>query len=197
MADEAWKAVDCTTIANCFRKAGILPDSSNTTAVPESVSLPISSLLNTSSEEDNLISHVEAELEDTLNALQATGALQRCNRMTIESLLNPGKELNCMDEDTDLDKGIYDAVQKSMEAQESAAINGGDDDVDDDAPLQPRPSRREALQAVSVIQQFVRDMEDPYARKMEAILASFGRQTHLEETRNMVDTNITDFFPRL
>ncbi|KAF5340804.1 hypothetical protein D9758_017656 [Tetrapyrgos nigripes] len=187
IADEAWKAVDCTTRANCFHKASILPDSSNTAAVSEPVSLPITSLLNTSSD-------VEVELNETLDAFQATGALQRRNRMTIESLLNPDKEVNYMNGDSDLE-GIHNAVIKSRDAQLLAAeINGGDDDVDDDAPVQPRPSRREALQAVSAIREFVRSMEDPYARKMEAILTSFGRQTRLEETQNMVDTQITDFF---
>ena len=35
---------------------------------------------------------------------------------------------------------------------------------------------------------------DPPARKLEAILASLGCQMHLEESRSMSPTRLTDYF---
>lgn len=75
-------------------------------------------------------------------------------------------------------------------------INGGDADADDDSPLDPRPTRRDAMHAVITIQKFVESMEDPFARQIETVLASFGRKTRLEETNALKNTEITDYFTR-
>ncbi|KAF5357639.1 hypothetical protein D9758_007503 [Tetrapyrgos nigripes] len=93
-------------------------------------------------------------------------------------------------------QNICIAVQEAQEARENSEINGGDDDADDDAPLEDRPSRREAMEAVSVLQRYTHEIDEPFARKLEVILASFGRQTRLEATHAMHDTQITQFFQR-
>jgi hypothetical protein len=48
------------------------------------------------------------------------------------------------------DKEIYHAVIDSITARENLEINGGDD-VDDDGPVEPRPTRRDVLKAVPTI----------------------------------------------
>ena len=65
-------------------------------------------------------------------------------------------------------------------------------DVDDILPLEPRdrprPTRRDDLKADSTIGIVI------ITRKMEAILGSFNRQLHLDETKTMKTTALTGFF---
>jgi hypothetical protein len=75
--------------------------------------------------------------------------------------------------------------------------NSGDDDGDDDANFEPRPTRREALGAVSTLLKYTASMDDNFARKMEQLLSSFGRQTQLEETNALVTVPITQFFDKV
>jgi len=72
-------------------------------------------------------------------------------------------------------------VFDSISALENIEINGGDD-VDDDGPVEPCPTRREVLKAVSTIGKYTNDLNDPFSRKIEALLGSFTRQLRLEET---------------
>ncbi|KAJ7862526.1 hypothetical protein B0H13DRAFT_1638614 [Mycena leptocephala] len=116
--------------------------------------------------------------------------------MSIESLLNPAEERELIDEATTVED-IFKAVMASRDAQEMAEINGGDDDVNDDADFEPRPTRREALGAVSTLLKYTAVMDDNFARKMEQLLASFGRQTQLEETNTLVTVPITQWFDKV
>ena len=75
-------------------------------------------------------------------------------------------------------------------------ISGGDD-VDDDIVIKPHPTRREVLKAVSTIGACIEDLDDPNACKLEALLGLLNRQLHLDETWNMRDTHLTDFFQQL
>jgi hypothetical protein len=50
------------------------------------------------------------------------------------------------------------------------------------------------LKAVSTIGKYTNDMNDPLARKIEALLGSLNRQLRLEETRGLKDAHLTDFF---
>ena len=93
-----------------------------------------------------------------------------------------------MDDTTD--EEIFQAV---MDAKED---NGGHGDIDGDAADIPGPTRNEALQAALMLQRYVQDLDDPFARKLEGILSSFGRQTRLSEFKTLVPTEITDYFPR-
>ena len=157
-----------TTIRNCWKKAGILPSSSRT-PVPNP-SIPISSLLNVDDIE-NPVAAAEKQLNHALDELESTGVLQASNRMNIEALLNPADESRVMDETTD--KEICQAVLDARRAQEEGLINGGDDDVDDDASVELCPTHREVLQAASVINKYTDTLKDPIARKLEGVLASF------------------------
>ena len=50
----------------------------------------------------------------------------------------------------------------AIEARENIDINGGDD-VDDDIPLEPRPTWRDVLKAVSTICRYTEDINEPIA----------------------------------
>ncbi|KAJ7182095.1 hypothetical protein C8R46DRAFT_1314063 [Mycena filopes] len=117
--------------------------------------------------------------------------LQRVNRMSLTELLNPDNE---RDTEQATVQDIYDAVSAARLAQDNSDANGGDDDEDDDADITVRPSRREALAAVATLQNFTATMNDDFSRKLDAVLARFGRQTQLEETNQKRSVPITDFF---
>ena len=126
-----------------------------------------------------------------LDDLMITGALQATNRMDIEMLLNPVKESQNIQGTSD--KEIFNAVMKCRNALE-VAPNAGGDDVDDTSPYESIPSCREVLQAASVINQYVQNINDPLAHKVEAVFNSLGRQTRYESQSDKVDIRITDFF---
>jgi hypothetical protein len=91
------------------------------------------------------------------------------------------------------DEEIYQAIINSIIARENIEINSGDV-VDDNGPVEPYPTRCEVLKAVPTIGKYTNDLNDPVARKIEALLGSFTRQLHLEETRHMKNAVLTDFF---
>jgi len=154
-------------------------------------SIPISSLILHPAHHKDPIGQVENAIAAALDDLVATGALQARNRMDIENLLNPVEESQNMQETSD--KGIFDAVMECKKARENAHIMGGDD-VDDTSPCEPLPSRCEVLHAALVINRYVQNIDDPLARRVEAVLGSLGRQTRYEAQLDKVESKITDFF---
>ena len=191
LADTVWHEVDTTTIRNCWGKTGILPDLSHATERP-TPSIPVSILLN--SQSSNALSHVEKDVSSCLDQLEARGVLQRRNRMDLEELLNPGSELELISKAPNLEEDIFKSVRDKLAAEQMAEVNGGDD-VDEDT-VEMKPTRKEALTAAFTLQKYVADINEPFARKLEAILASFGRQTRMEEAHMMETTYITDYFAR-
>jgi hypothetical protein len=154
---------------------------------------PISSLICADSlVQTDPVAHAERQVEEALDELVATGALQMGNRMDIESLLNPAGKSHVLTEMSDQE--IYEAVINAITARENIDISGGDDI--DDNPIEPCPTRRDVLKAVSTIEKYTSDLNDPMARKIEALLGSFNRQLRLEETRGMKNATLTDFFKR-
>lgn len=156
--------------------------------------VPISSLLDNTSSQMNTIAQAEREVEAALDDLVATGALQRMNRMDIESLLNPAGESHILTETSDVE--IYQAVIDAIEARENIEMNGGDD-IDNDISLEPRPTYHDVLEAASTIRRYVGDMNDPIARKMEALLGSFNMKLRFDESKSLKGTVLTDFFQRV
>jgi len=49
----------------------------------------------------------------------------------------------------------------------TSRING-EDDVDEDIPIEPRPTRRDILKAVSTISGYIDDLNNPIARKFRS-----------------------------
>jgi len=180
MADLAWHKVDISTIHNCWSHAGILPEASASVA-PLVPSVPVMSLLN-----------AEQDIVESLGLLEKRGALSHQNCMSIEELLNPGRENEVINTDI-TDEEIIEAVHTKHEVLEKLEINGGNND-DNDVEVIEKPDCREALAASLTLQRYISDIGDPFAHQLEAILASFGRQTHLEETQSLQPSHITNYF---
>ena len=94
------------------------------------------------------------------------------------------------------DEDICQGVMAGKAAEENLLMVGGVDDDDDDAEILPCPSRKATLEAAATLERYVSVLEESsgYARKLENLLMSFGRQTCFEETQSMVNTLITDHF---
>ncbi|KIM36654.1 hypothetical protein M413DRAFT_424331 [Hebeloma cylindrosporum] len=165
LADLAWREVDTTTIRNCWRKAGILPETDSSSSQAIQPSIPVSSLLQSPSSQTNPVAQAERQVEAALDDLVATGALQRTNRMDIEALLNPEGESHVLTETSD--REIYQAVMDAIEARENIDITGGDD-IEDGIPINPRPTHRDALKATATIARYIEDLKTP----------SLGRWNH-------------------
>jgi len=86
LADLAWRDVNTTTIRNCWRKAGILPNIDRSSSYQPPV--PISALLDDSSTQMDPVAHAERQVEIALDDLVAMGALQKSNPF-LTRLANP------------------------------------------------------------------------------------------------------------
>jgi DDE superfamily endonuclease len=180
LADAAWSEVDTTTIRNCWKKTGILPEALDYGAETPTPTVPISSLLNS-----------DSVVTSSLDQLEARGILQQKNRMNLEELLNPILEQEVIIGKVS-EEEIFRSVQDMAEVEQMMEVNGGDD-IDEET-VQVKPTRKEALTAAFTLQKYIADINEPFARKLEGKLASFGYQTRMEGNRMMEATHITDYF---
>ena len=114
--------------------------------------------------------------------------------MDIEALLNPEGESQILTEASD--KEIYQSVMDTIKAHENIDINGGDDIDTIQVPTNPFPTHHDVLKAVSAIRQYIKDLNNPITRKMEALLGTFNMKIHLDESRVLKNTVLTDFFQK-
>ena len=193
IAEAAWRDVDSTTIQNCWHKARILPETCQPSHTPHTapLTIPIATLVHDATSQMDPITHVEKQVEFALNDLVSRGVLQHQNQMDITALLNPHGKSYVLTEANDND--IYHAMMDAIDTCKNIDHNGGDD-VDQDGPIEPCPSRREVLTAVSTILQYVANLNDPLARKVEGLLGSLTRLLHIDAARSMHETVLTDFF---
>ncbi|KIK81930.1 hypothetical protein PAXRUDRAFT_154894 [Paxillus rubicundulus Ve08.2h10] len=110
--------------------------------------------------------------------------------MDIMELLNLAVETHDVFDVTDED--IFESV---MDAKKLWERNGGDDNNDINMPA-PSLTRSEVLQALLTLRKYIAALDDPFARKLEVMLGSFGQWTRVVEMQGMEDTKLTDYFPR-
>ena len=153
-------------------------------------------LIDTPTHDRDPIAEAEEAVKSTLDELQSLGVLQKANRMDLEQLLNPIEEQARHYMTVELsNQDICDAVLKAMASEDT---NTNDhNDSEDEAAVRPRPTRCKALEAISVIQSYVEDIDSSYARKVEDVLATFGRQTRVEGMKTARETKIIDFFKKI
>ena len=53
------------------------------------------------------------------------------------------------------------------------------------------------LQAALVVKKYIEELNNPFARKLEGIINSFGRQMRLIEAQALKPTVMTDYFIRI
>ena len=71
--------------------------------------------------------------------------------------------------------------------------NAGDDG--EDSAQDPKlATRKDVLQALSILRRYLQDEHGTYACKLEHGLATFGWETQLECSKHMIPTTITDYF---
>ena len=196
IADEAWNDVDTMTIRNCQRKAGFLPDAhslSKSHSHPAHPSLNISFLITTTLDTDPITELAERLVNTALDDLEATGALQCSNHMDVTKLLNPAAESHNIFGTSDED--IFGAVMDTKEAWEGGSESDPKDDLD--AAAEPSPTCSQALQVSLLLKRYIADMNDPAARKLEAMLGFFRCMTWVHGMESMESGKITNFFAHI
>lgn len=184
LAQHAWFEVDTSTIRNCWQKAGILPVMTDTPLTQPTV--PVSLLVHP----EDPISAVKDQLIAALDELESTGVLQRSNRMSISDLLNPVDEAHFLVATSDED--IFNAVMEARQVREGD--EGGQDNIDEDLPVDPIPTRAEAIRAALTISRYTMDKGDTILQEVEPALASFRRRARILETKDMKESRITSYF---
>ncbi|KIK77770.1 hypothetical protein PAXRUDRAFT_165771 [Paxillus rubicundulus Ve08.2h10] len=106
--------------------------------------------------------------------------------MSIIELLNPTTEAHNIFNAMDVD--IYQAVVDAKKAQEGLAVLGASNN---DTPVEPVPTHNEALQAALLLQKYTKDLNDPFACKLEMMLGLFGQRVHTKEMQGMKDSKLT------
>ena len=81
-----------------------------------------------------------------------------------------------------------------LEAEQMMEVNRGDDIDNSENTVQAKPTCKEVLTATFTLQMYIADINNPFAHKLEGILASFRCQTQLEQVCMMETTHITDYF---
>ncbi|KAH9979645.1 hypothetical protein BJV74DRAFT_780235 [Russula compacta] len=112
--------------------------------------------------------------------------------MDFESLLDPVGEAQSLTEMSDLE--IFQAIMEGVNACENVEIISNDNV--EYIPPEPHPTQRDFLEAVSIINSFVADFNDPSAHKIEVALGSFIFRLHNDEAREARSTLLTDYFSR-
>jgi hypothetical protein len=142
------------------------------------------------------VSDYECGLTSSLDQLEAHGILLQKNQMNLDSeeLLNP---ISLISEQEVIvgkvpEEKIFRSVQDMAVAEQMMEVNGGDD-IDEET-VQVKPTRKEALTAAFTLQKYYADINEPFARKLEDSLASYGHQTRMKGNRMMEATHITDYF---
>ncbi|KAH9050854.1 hypothetical protein EDB83DRAFT_2316979 [Lactarius deliciosus] len=188
LAQDAWLEVDTSTIRHCWQKANILPEIIHAAPLTEPT-LPISSLVHP----QDPISAAEDRVVAALDELESTGALQRSNRMPLSDLLNPADEAHFAS--TTTDEEIFNAVMEAKHAQEESQSGQDEsDDISEVIPMDPIPTRAEALRAAKTLSRYTRDKNDPFLQQLDSTLVTFGRRTRALEMKNMRATRITSYF---
>ena len=113
--------------------------------------------------------------------------------MDIESLLNPTYESHILMGTSNAE--IYQAVINVVNAHENMEVNGSDD-VDDDTPHEASPNHQDVHKAVSIINRYIDELNDPIVCKLETHLVSFNWQLCLDEAKSLTNSVLTDFFQR-
>ena len=72
------------------------------------------------------------------------------------------------------EEDIFKSDQDMLEAQQMMEVNGGNN-VDEDT-VKAKPTCKEALMAAFTLQKYIADINEPFACKLEGILASFGHR---------------------
>ncbi|KAK6984729.1 hypothetical protein R3P38DRAFT_2806333 [Favolaschia claudopus] len=125
--------------------------------------------------------------------LQGKGVLQKGNGLDIESLNDVLEEQ--LVEDV-LDEELFEELMKAHIVEQDMEINSGADDPPASTVVAKR-TRTEALKAVVLLLKYLEETERSFARHLEEELATFGRETQLECTKNMASPSIANYFTRL
>ena|ERR1700742_1832414 len=112
------------------------------------------------------------------------------NRLTINDLLNPLTEGEVVPRNV-TDDEIVTSVREMREAEQMMEIMDGDNTNGGEFAT---TSRGDALKASLTLRNYISDLDEPFARKLEAMLSDFGHQTRFDIEQKLQPSYITDYF---
>ncbi|KAJ6576133.1 hypothetical protein DFH09DRAFT_1311572 [Mycena vulgaris] len=150
LAALAWQEVTKDTIANCWQKAGILPTADAVSDDDRS---------------DAGVDNLNVQRPRQPHTADPTGGLDPAAdaQAALSRVLDELQKEQVIEDATD--EEIFEAVKKMCSGEQNRELNGGNDDEEDE----PTSTRKEALQAAATLRKFIADVDEPFARKMEAI----------------------------
>ncbi|KIK91645.1 hypothetical protein PAXRUDRAFT_13678 [Paxillus rubicundulus Ve08.2h10] len=151
LARSAWEEVDMMMTRNCWHKASILPTINS--SAPTNLSVPVLMLI-----------HADGPLQVDLDPIvQAEkDIIMALDNLEATELLNPTEERQDLFEATDQD--IYNVVMEAKAAWEKTAAAGGSDELDNsDEPVKPTRTHKEALQAALILEEYISELDGPFA----------------------------------
>jgi hypothetical protein len=211
LAQTAWMEVMPDTICHCWAKAGILPLCTQV----RKMAIPLSMLVNSEDpspsgrvegksrwdkdipmlESMDPIAIANAPIEEGLNSLQSVGILSKRNRMSIAELVdNPSEIVHAADVSDD---DIFNAVSKAWENREKDNIAEGAHDANNSDEDMPAVSRKDAIQAALLLKTYTKQVNSSFARKMESMLAQFGRETRYEAQSLLRSSTLDSYFKKI
>lgn len=162
LAAEAWYTVSETTIANCWRKSGILSSRDHDGSVKIGSekdcleNLRVESIVEQAAE--------EALISD-LDTIQSLGLVHPTNRMSITNLLNPvGEHTSGLEEWTP--EEIFQSIQDEEKENELA---------ENDPIPTPRPTHKKFLEASETMLSYLRCEDGSEARRYETAIRAAVR----------------------
>ena len=91
------------------------------------------------------------------------------------------------------DDEIYSVVMEWCKGEQNRERDGGDD-FDVDSLDVVKPTCQEVITAAFILQNYVADLDNPFAWNLEVMLANFNHQTWLDEVQSLQPMIITDYF---
>ena len=90
---------------------------------------------------------------------------------------------------------VVDILDKASDYERGLGRLADNDNLEKDVTsTKPGPACHEALQAVLTLQEYIGTINDPFVRKLEVMLNSFGWATRAAVAQSMKDTKLTDYF---
>ena len=172
LAEEAWSYVSETTVRNCWKHTGILPEDTTTT------------ISSTTTTEDTAVQ----ELQEALNQLSLSGSIASKNLPNVEELLHVDGEEVTEQEWSDHEIVDQAVSEEQVERGEECDESDGEDEVS------PLPSNAAAYQAVHDLLRVCEHHSEPEYQQARGVLLGLATQLRKERTESMRQSSITQYF---
>ncbi|KZT53130.1 DDE-domain-containing protein [Calocera cornea HHB12733] len=190
LAQEAWGEISRETIANCWRRAGILQLPRDINGRLQSPDLPLVIEPNTPTmQDDPSLIAIRRELQDVIVTLQERGALAPLEAMSTTEMVNVTGESVGSERWTD--REILEQVREEIR-EEHGQIETAEEE--EDVPVSPLFSDQQALAACLELQRLFATKPHCEYQAGLSMLPGIMRALNRDHTRSLEQSSITKYF---